>query len=435
MKRFRKQIQVIVALLFILFLLKGIAVAKEGDIPEIYGKLQEYTAKRGEDLYPIARKFNLAIEHLMFANGLKGIKTRPGQKLRIPLRRTPPSTDMYNGVVLNLPERGLYLYEKGKVVNFYPVAIGAPGKWMTPTGDFKIITKVKNPTWLPPEWAKEEEPVPAGPNNPLGDRWMGLNKPGYGIHATNRPVSIGLATSHGCIRMYPELAHKLFEKVKVGTPVKIIYEPVKIGYDPANKRLFMEVYPDIYGKTPGLLKYAKMKLAEYNLLGLVDEGRLKLIIAKHRGFPEPILGSDIVIKVNERKQKLSFSPFLKDGKVWTTSEVLKPIGAVLVWNNKDKAVDIYKGKKKISLQVIKGGNNYSVANKKKPVSFLWNGRTIIPTSYVLKKLDINYRWSPKQKTLLVYSGDIPSGNTRVKRLPKNTLSQRSQPQNRLQSQP
>ena len=85
----------------------------------------------------------------------------------------------------------------------------------------------------------------------------GLDQPGYGIHATNSPVSIGLAASHGCMRMYPEMAHQLFEEVYVNMPVKIIYEPVKLGYDPKEKRLFMEVYGDVYKKTPESLRKLK----------------------------------------------------------------------------------------------------------------------------------------------------------------------------------
>jgi len=415
----------ITAIIIVIILLHGFAEGSLNDIPILEGEDVEYIAKRGEDLYPIAKKFNLAIEHVMFANGMKGIKTKPGQKLLIPLRRIPPPVSMHDGLVLNLPERGIYLYKNGKIKHFYPVAIGATGKWMSPTGDFKIINKVKNPTWLPPEWAKEEKPVPAGPGNPLGDRWMGLSKPGYGIHATNRPVSIGLATSHGCIRMYPELAQALFKQVKVGTPVKIIYEPVKLGYDPKNHRIYMEVYPDVYGKTQGLLKYARKKLAEHNLLGLVNEKTIERIVSQKKGIPEKILGSDIKVKVNNQIQDLSFSPMIKDGRLWTTSEFLKSVGAVLVWNNKDKAVDIYRGKKKVSLKVVGIGNNpIETNNENEFVSYLWEGRTIIPISYVLKKLGVGYQWEKSKNTLIVYSGHKKKIKPAIKPTPKKVTKKK-----------
>ena len=417
MKLDKKEIIILAALILSLFLMQTAAYGKTGVIPEIQGEFKTYTAKPGEDLYPIAKKFGLAIEHLMFANNMKGLQTYSGQKLLIPLKRIPPSAEMQNGIVLNLAERGLYVYEKGKVVSFYPVAIGATGKWMTPTGDYKIITKVKDPVWIPPEWAEDETPVPAGPGNPLGDRWMGLNAPGYGIHATNRPITIGQAASHGCLRMYPESAHKLFEQVYVGMPVKIVYEPVKLGYDPTTKNIMMEVYPDVYGKTSGVLQEAKRILAENGLLTLVGEKELTDIVSRMKGIPEPILGSDIIVKVNNEKQVMAFSPLMKDGKIWTTSEVLKPIGAVLQWNNEEKTVDIYRGKKKVSLKVLRtdahAGSTRTANNGE--VSFLWNGRTIIPLSYVLKKLDVNYQWQGKDRTLLVYSGEINNSKSHVKK--------------------
>jgi L,D-transpeptidase ErfK/SrfK len=379
-------------------------------VPVIEGEFKKHTAKEGEDLYPIARSHGLAIEHLMFANGMTGIKTRPGQTITIPTRRIPPPVSFQDGIVLNLPERGLYLFRDGRIKKFFPVAIGMPGRWMTPTGDMKIITKAKDPTWIPPEWAEQEAPVPAGPDNPLGDRWMGLDQPGYGIHATNNPASIGLAASHGCMRMYPEMAHELFEKVYVGMPVKIIYEPIKLGYDPGEKRLYMEAYPDVYGKTGGLLEEAKRKLAQYNLLDLVDEARLKHVVGKARGIPELILGSDIVIKVNDQRQDLYLSPISKEGKIWVTSQVLKPIGAGLVWNNQQKSVDIYHGDKKVSLKVKRAdGTSGSGQKGGEALAYLWQGRAIIPLGHVLNGLGINYKWLPEHRTILVYADTTPPG--------------------------
>lgn len=394
----------ITAFVFFIAFRPGAASDSFGKMPILKGEFEEYTIKKGEDLYDVARKYELAIEHVMFANGLTGINAKPGTKLIIPTRRIPPSTSVENGLVLNLPERGIYLYKDGEIKKFFPVAIGAPGKWMTPIGDFKIITKVKNPTWLPPEWAKEENPVAPGPSNPLGDRWMGLNKPGYGIHATNSPISIGLATSHGCIRMYPGSAQELFNEVSIDMPVKIVYEPVKLGYDPFEKRIYMEVYPDVYGKTPGLLKVAREKLKEYNLLELVNEKDLEKIVRKKKGIPVPVLGTDIVVKVDDVKQDLYFSPISHEGRIWVTSEVLKPIGAVLAWDNSRKQVDIFRGKKKISLKVrdVNGANT----GGEEVVAYLWRGRTIIPLSYVLKGLDVNYFWLPENRTILIYSGEV-----------------------------
>jgi lipoprotein-anchoring transpeptidase ErfK/SrfK len=129
------------------------------------------------------------------------------------------------GYVRNdLSERKLYLYGgDDRLVKTYGVAVGMSGH-PTPTGTFRIITKLKNPTWNPPDsaWAAGMGPVPPGAGNPLGTRWMGLNSPGIGIHGTPAPSSIGTAASHGCIRMGIPEAEDLFDRVFVGTPVDIV---------------------------------------------------------------------------------------------------------------------------------------------------------------------------------------------------------------------
>jgi lipoprotein-anchoring transpeptidase ErfK/SrfK len=94
----------------------------------------------------------------------------------------------------------------------------------TPLGRFEIVTKWRNPWWYPPDsdWAKGEKPVPPGPGNPLGTRWMGISSPGVGIHGTPDAASLGYSASHGCIRMAIPQAEWLFEHVEIGTPVYIV---------------------------------------------------------------------------------------------------------------------------------------------------------------------------------------------------------------------
>ena len=131
---------------------------------------------------------------------------------------------LLGSVRIDLSERKLYLYGgDGSVIKTYRVAVGTPA-YPTPTGNFRIITKEKNPTWNPPDsaWAAGMGPVPPGPGNPLGTRWMGLNSPGIGIHGTPTSSSIGTAVSHGCIRMLIPEAEDLFTRVFVGTPVEIM---------------------------------------------------------------------------------------------------------------------------------------------------------------------------------------------------------------------
>ncbi len=114
-----------------------------------------------------------------------------------------------------------YVHKDGKVVASFPVAIGAP-KFPTPTGKFTIVSKIRNPTWIPPNspWAEGLEPVPPGDDNPLGPRWIGTSAPAIGFHGTPAKASIGTAASHGCLRMHFADVKRLYELVEVGMPVE-----------------------------------------------------------------------------------------------------------------------------------------------------------------------------------------------------------------------
>jgi lipoprotein-anchoring transpeptidase ErfK/SrfK len=127
-------------------------------------------------------------------------------------------------IVIHRGSNRLYLYNGVHLVRVFPVATGQAA-WPTPLGQFQIVVKQKNPWWFPPtqdSWAAGAKPVPPGPNNPLGTRWMGLSAPGVGIHGTDEPWSIGHSESHGCIRMQVPSAEWLYNRVLVGTPVFII---------------------------------------------------------------------------------------------------------------------------------------------------------------------------------------------------------------------
>jgi lipoprotein-anchoring transpeptidase ErfK/SrfK len=126
-------------------------------------------------------------------------------------------------IVINRALNVLSLYQGTKLERQFHVATGQPA-YPTPSGRFHIIVKWKDPWWYPPPdpWAAGEGPVPPGPGNPLGTRWMGISSPGVGIHGTPEPQSIGYSESHGCIRMLIPEAEWLFDHVDVGTTVFII---------------------------------------------------------------------------------------------------------------------------------------------------------------------------------------------------------------------
>ncbi len=126
-------------------------------------------------------------------------------------------------IVIHRGVNRLFLYKGMKPWRTFGVATGQ-AVYPTPLGRFQIVVKWKNPWWYPPNspWAQGEKPIPPGPGNPLGTRWMGLSSPGVGIHGTPDPASIGYSASHGCIRMLIPQAEWLFDHVEVGTPVFIV---------------------------------------------------------------------------------------------------------------------------------------------------------------------------------------------------------------------
>ncbi len=118
-------------------------------------------------------------------------------------------------IIISIPDRKLALVEDGRVLRVYRVAVGARVS-PSPTGEFKVVSRLSNPTYYHPGVV-----IPPGRNNPLGTRWIGLDRRGYGIHGTNEPRSIGKAASHGCIRMAKTDLEQLFDEVEVGDVVEI----------------------------------------------------------------------------------------------------------------------------------------------------------------------------------------------------------------------
>ena len=150
--------------------------------------------------------------------------TRDTIRLRF-LRVAPARTVRTFGplIVIRRGSNTLTLFDGPKQVRVFRIATGLP-QYPTPLGRFDIVDKQYHPWWYPPpsDWAKGLKPVPPGPSNPLGTRWMGLSAWGVGIHGTPSAASIGYSASHGCIRMYVPDAEWLFERVRFGTTVFIV---------------------------------------------------------------------------------------------------------------------------------------------------------------------------------------------------------------------
>jgi L,D-transpeptidase ErfK/SrfK len=211
-----------------------------------------------DTLYDLARKFSLGSDELIRVNaGVDPWLPGAGKQLVIPGRHILPPGPR-EGIVVNLPEHRLYYYPPPRhgaprVVISYPVSIGKMD-WKTPIGLTHVIQKERNPTWFPPQSVRKEhaadgdplpERVPPGPDNPLGLFAMRLaaGNGTYLIHGTNNPIAVGLAVTHGCIRMYPEDVAQLFPLIPVGTPVRLVNEPVKVAW--VDGQLLLEAHPPV----------------------------------------------------------------------------------------------------------------------------------------------------------------------------------------------
>jgi lipoprotein-anchoring transpeptidase ErfK/SrfK len=173
-------------------------------------------------------KAGLAVDRRTMATALAQV-LRDGTRDPLTLVTHPVAPKLTPGtfgpvIVITRSTNTLRLYRGRSLVRTFRVATGQ-AIYPTPAGVWRIVDKQRNPWWYPPTqdvWARGLKPVPPGPSNPLGTRWMGLNAAGVGIHGTTAPASIGYSASHGCIRMQIPEAEWLFEHVGVGTPVVIL---------------------------------------------------------------------------------------------------------------------------------------------------------------------------------------------------------------------
>jgi lipoprotein-anchoring transpeptidase ErfK/SrfK len=147
----------------------------------------------------------------------------PLQLLTRPVAAQRTVANFGPAIVVTRGVNTLKLYNGRRLVRTFHVATGQAA-YPTPAGVWRIVDMQHNPWWRPPTsaWARGLKPIPPGPGNPLGTRWMGLDASGVGIHGTNAPASIGYSLSHGCIRMQIPEAEWLFQHVRLGTPVVIL---------------------------------------------------------------------------------------------------------------------------------------------------------------------------------------------------------------------
>jgi len=265
-----------------------------------------------ETLLDVARDYGIGYEEVVRANP-EVDPWIPGQGTRVLLpKRFILPVGFREGMVINLPEYRMYYFRRGKKgeppeVVTHPISIGRMD-WNTPLGKHRVVKKVRDPAWYPPESIRKEHAergdilpkvVPAGPDNPLGAYAIRLDVPGYLIHGTNKPAGVGMRVTHGCIRMFPEDIEKLFPEVDVGTPVQIISEPIKVGW--AADMLFVEVHPPLEEHSAAQLRlnFTNMLRAAAGERGMrVDWARADAIFSEATGVPVevPLLDSPVAAR-------------------------------------------------------------------------------------------------------------------------------------------
>lgn len=224
----------------------GPAAARPGAAQrdDLIGRNRLHVVAAGETLVDLAVAYGVGYVELAAANPeIDPWLPAVGAEVVIPGEHILPDAPR-RGIVINLAELRLYHFAAERVASM-PIGIGSEGA-ETPTGVTSVAGKRRNPTWWPPPSIRAERPdlpssVPPGPDNPLGDYALELGWPLYRIHGTNRPYGVGRRVSHGCIRMYPQDIEALFRAVPVGTPVRVVDQPFKAGWQQG--RLYLEVHP------------------------------------------------------------------------------------------------------------------------------------------------------------------------------------------------
>ena len=279
---------------------------------ELIGETQVIFARYENTFSAIGREFNVGYEEMRSANpGVDQWLPGEGTPIYLPTQSILPEAPRL-GLVVNVPAMRLYYFTTEKAagpgaaevlkVSSHPIGIGVEG-WATPFGEAKVAQKIKDPVWYVPasirrEHAERGDPlpsvVPPGPDNPLGEYALTLSLPSYLIHGTNKPAGVGMRSSHGCIRMYPEDIEALFPRVARGTAVRIVNQPVLAGW--RDGRLYLEVHPplaeeqhDLVAEAEAALTRAIERAGAAAAAVAIDHAAIEKIVAEQRGIPFPVL--------------------------------------------------------------------------------------------------------------------------------------------------
>jgi len=279
---------------------KSFPAPKAGDT--IVGYPQSTSNQNGDDFSDVALRYDLGFYELLETNpGIDSNNPPDIMQIILPTQYVLPSELKKDMVLINLAEMRIY-YRPSEInkIYIYPIGIGKTD-WDTPTGEMKIIRKVRHPNWVLPESIRKyraahgeimPKVIPAGPENPQGDYKLDLSIPALAIHGTNLAAAIGRRSSAGCIRLYNSDIQELFNMVKVGTKVLIINRPYKAGW--LNGKLYLEAHEPLMeqrletkaGDRTSVIHIIEKANKDRHVN--VDWPRIFRITDEHIGVPRPV---------------------------------------------------------------------------------------------------------------------------------------------------
>jgi L,D-transpeptidase ErfK/SrfK len=278
---------------------------------DIVGYVQKTIIGKEDTLPDIARRFDVGYEEMLTANpGVDPWLPGVGREVIVPTQFILPAAP-HEGVVVNVAAMRIFYYpphKKGEpqIVFTHPIGIGKVG-WRTPEGTTKIVSRQKDPVWVVPKSVRDEHAedgeklpaqVPAGPDNPLGQYMFRLGWPSYLIHGTNKPYGVGMRSSHGCMRLYPEDIAVFFDLIPIGTKVTVVNQPYLFGW--RDGTLYLQAYTVMEDDSRDWSKNRKRLLAKMlnpklqkkisDHTNEIDWQRVGDLAHSPRAVPAPITG-------------------------------------------------------------------------------------------------------------------------------------------------
>jgi hypothetical protein len=235
---------------------------------------------------------------------------------------------------------------------------------------------------------------------------MGLSIPGYGLHATNSPASVGRYASHGCMRMYPEHARDLYDRVSVGTPVKIIYQPFSLGYSPEDSIVYLTHHPDPYHLGAATAAEVLEQLQAYGLAKAADPEAIAAALERPSGMPVPVVGSRAKVTVAGRTVKFALNP-TPVGRDWLApvGPFAEALGAKCELGPGGSYVSLARGANRLLLtpdqpEALVNGALHLLETPMR----LAAGYPVIPVKEISTALGASVGWDEEAQTLLIWDG-------------------------------